>query len=69
MATELLTWQIASLYAFLLRHREVFRVEPEAWPYEWRARHTAFLRYGIELDVLRFREVRRGASVRARSII
>src|SRR2546422_6544857 len=41
-----------SLYAFLLRHRDVFRSDQRTWSKELRAKHDAFLRYGIELDVL-----------------
>ena len=52
MTTELLTWQTMSLYAFLLRHRDVFRSDQRTWSDELRAKHNIFLRYGIELDVL-----------------
>jgi hypothetical protein len=52
VATELLTWQNMSLYAFLSRHREVLRTDPKTWSSDARATHNALLRYGIELDVL-----------------
>ncbi|PYN90639.1 MAG: hypothetical protein DMD89_33255 [Candidatus Rokuibacteriota bacterium] len=52
MIPELETWQLTSLYAFLVRSPDALRIEASRWSGDIRDGRASLLRLGIELDVL-----------------
>lgn len=53
MTNESMTWRVVSFCAFLLRHHgQAFQVDRRTWPMQLRLQRDAFLRLGVELDVL-----------------
>ena len=53
MNETIMTWRVVSFFGFLLRHhRQAFQTPHAVWPTELKQQRDAFLRLGVELDVL-----------------